>query len=254
MSETKMNPLLIRGGHIIDPARGIDGTGSLLILEGKVAWWDREGEDPPHPDYDALPAQGLIVCPGFIDMHCHLREPGFEAKETVATGTAAAAKGGFTTVACMSNTSPPLDSPEGVEYIKAKAEEEGIVRVLPVGCVTRGRKGEELVDLGALAAAGVAGFSDDGNPVATSRLMRQALEISRGLGLPVIDHCEDKSLAEGGQINEGDVSAKLGLKGIPSAAEEIIVARDLALARLTGGVAAYCPCQHPWLGGAYSTG
>ncbi|MDD5082691.1 MAG: dihydroorotase, partial [Dehalococcoidales bacterium] len=156
-------------------------------------------------------------------------------KETIATATRAAARGGFTTVGCMPNTKPPLDNPATIDYVKSTAESDGVIRVLPIGCVTKERKGQELAEMDKLTAAGVVGFSDDGDPVANSRLMRQALERSRDLNLPIIDHCEDKALSEGGQMNEGLVSAELGLRGIPNAAEEIIVARDLALAKLTGG-------------------
>ena len=229
-----MMSLLIHGGHIIDPAQGIDEIGSLLITEGKISWLGRGEATPPHPGDDVLHARGLIVCPGFIDLHCHLRQPGFEEKETIASGTRAAARGGFTTVCCMPNTNPPLDSQATVDYVRSTAAREGLVRVLPIGCISRGRKGQELAPLDELASAGVIGFSDDGDP-ANSQLMRQALEHSRVLDLPIIDHCEDKALSKDGQMNEGIVSARLGLKGIPAAAEEAIVARDLALAELTGG-------------------
>ena len=231
--EKCMKPLLIQGGRIIDPGQGIDETGSLLITEGKISWLGEA--TPPQPDYDVLHAEGLIVCPGFIDLHCHLRQPGFEEKETIATGTRAAARGGFTTVCCMPNTNPPLDNEATIDYVKSIAAREGVVRVLPIGCVSRGRKGEELVDMAELASAGVIAFSDDGEPVSNPQLMRQALDYSRAFGLPVIDHCEDTALTEGGQMNEGVISLELGLRGIPAAAEEIMVPRDLALARLTGG-------------------
>ena len=230
-----MKALLIYGGRLIDPAQGVDETGSLLITEDKISWLGKGEITPPQPDYDVLPAQGLIVCPGFIDLHCHLREPGFEEKETIATGSRAAANGGFTTICCMPNTSPPLDNQTTVEYVKSKAATEGIVRVLPIGCISAGRRGEELVNMEELASAGVVGFSDDGAPVMNSSLMRRALEYSRALDLPIIDHCEDMTLTEGGQINEGVISARLGLRGIPTAAEENMIIRDLALARLTGG-------------------
>ncbi len=230
-----MKPLLVHGGHIIDPSQGIDEIGSLLITEGKISWLGRGEAIPPQPDYDVLHAKRLIVCPGFVDLHCHLRQPGFEEKETIATGTRAAAKGGFTTICCMPNTNPPLDNQATVDYVKSTATTEGIVRVLPIGCISRARKGQELAPMDKLASAGVIGFSDDGSPAANSRLMRQALEHSRTLDLSIIDHCEDTSLTEGGLMNEGTISTKLGLHGIPAAAEEIIVARDLALAELTGG-------------------
>ncbi|MBA7482307.1 Dihydroorotase [subsurface metagenome] len=230
-----MKSLLIHGGHIIDPRQGIDEIGSLLITEGKISWLGRGEATPPQPDYDVLHAQGLIVCPGFVDIHCHLRQPGFEEKETIATGTRAAAKGGFTTIGCMPNTNPPLDNQATIDYVKSIVATEGVVRVLPIGCISRGRKGQELAPMGELASAGVIAYSDDGEPAANSRLMRQALDYSRDLDLPIIDHCEDTSLTEGGQMNEGIISTKLGLRGIPAAAEEIIVARDLALVKLTGG-------------------
>ncbi len=229
-----MKPLLIQGGRIIDPAQGIDETGNLLIADGKIAWLGRNGEQPPQADFALLNAKGLLVCPGFIDLHCHLREPGFEEKETIATGTRAAARGGFTTVCCMPNTQPAIDSQSVVDYVKSKAAAEGAVRVLPIGCITRGRRGTELADMGELASAGVVGFSDDGSPVMNSRLMRNAMDYSRTFGLPVIDHCEDTVLTEGGQMNEGVVATRLGLPGIPGAAEESMVARDIALAELTG--------------------
>jgi len=230
-----MKPLLIRGGHIIDPSQEIDEVGSLLIAEGKISWLGKGEITPPQPDYDVLPAQGLIVCPGFIDFHCHLRQPGFEEKETIATGTRAAARGGFTTICCMPNTNPPLDNQATIEYVKAEATKEATVRVLPVGCISKGRKGNELAPMSELASAGVVGYSDDGEPVMNLQLMHQALEFSHASGLPIIDHCEDKALTDGGLMNEGVVSTRLGLRGMPAAAEEIMVARNLALAQLTGG-------------------
>ncbi len=228
-----MKPLVIQNGYLIDPSQGIDETGSLFIAEGKIDWLG-QGK-PPRTDYDILDAKGLIVCPGFIDFHCHLRQPGFEEKETIASGTQAAARGGFTTICAMPNTTPPLDNSSVIDYVKSTAARDGIVRVLPIGCVSLGRQGQEAVDFTALASAGVVAFSDDGEPVANSRLMTQALEFSRLLGLPIIDHCEDRSLTEGGQMNEGVVSAKLGLGGIPSVAEESMVNRDLTLAEQTSG-------------------
>jgi dihydroorotase len=222
--------LLIRGGHIIDPSQGIDQVGDLLIAEGQIV---QIGRNIIPGEANILDASGLVVCPGFIDLHCHLREPGFEDKETIATGTKAAAIGGFTTVCCMANTEPPLDAPAAVNWLKQKASRDSWVAVLPIGCITKGRKGEELNDLAGLAEAGVVAFSDDGDPVTSSQIMRLAMEYSRDLGLPVVDHCEDKTLSDNGIINEGRVSTKLGLKGIPAAAEEVMVARDLILAKLT---------------------
>jgi len=222
--------LLIRGGHIIDPSQGIDQIGDLLIAEGKIV---QVGSTVIPGDAQNFDASGLVVCPGFIDLHCHLREPGFEDKETIATGTKAAATGGFATVCCMANTEPPLDTPASVAWVKQKSSRDSLVAVLPIGCITKGRKGEELTDMGGLAEAGVVAFSDDGNPLASSQLMRRAMEYSRDLGLPIIDHCEDKTLSGNGIINEGQMSAKLGIKGIPAAAEEAMVDRDLTLAKRT---------------------
>ena len=230
--------LLIRGGHIIDTSQGIDQVGDLLIAEGKIVQAGGTvilSQSPEHREGETknFDASGLVVCPGFIDLHCHLREPGFEDKETIATGTKAAAIGGFATVCCMANTEPPLDNPAAVDWLRQKANKDSLVAVLPIGCITKGRRGEELTDMAELAEAGVLAFSDDGDPVTSSQLMRRAMDYSRDLGLPVIDHCEDKALSDNGIINEGRVSAKLGLKGIPAAAEEVMVARDLILAQLT---------------------
>jgi dihydroorotase len=229
-----MKPILIKGARIIDPSQTLDAVSSILIAERKIAWLGTGNQKPPTNGYDVIDAGTLIAAPGFIDLHCHLREPGQEEKETIATGTQAASCGGFTTVCCMPNTEPPIDNQSIVDYVKEKAAREGVVRVLPIGCITKGRKGEALADMGEMAAAGVAAFSDDGNPVINSRLMRQALDYSLAFDLPVIEHCEDKTLSENGQMNEGIVSTRLGLAGIPAAAEESMVARDIALAELTG--------------------
>jgi dihydroorotase len=211
-----MKPLLVNKGHLIDPGRGIDSVGSLLVRDGTIAWVGTGDAAPPGNDFDVINAAGLVVCPGFIDLHCHLREPGFESKETIATGTRAASRGGFTTVCCMPNTSPAIDSPAVIQFIREKAGAAGGVRVAPIACVTKGRRGTELADLGALAAAGAAGFSDDGDPVRDAEIMRQALTASKTLGLPIIDHCEDPV----GGHPEGEVK---------------MVARDIALAQQTGG-------------------
>ena len=216
---------------MIDPGQGIDQVADLLISEGRIV---QLGGTVIVSGAKIIDATGLVVCPGFIDLHCHLREPGFEDKETIATGTKAAAIGGFATVCCMANTSPPLDKQAAVNWVKEKANKDAFVGVLPIGCVTKGREGEEVCDMAELAEAGVIAFSDDGDPVSDSRVMRQAMDYSCSLGLPIIDHCEDKLLSYGGVINEGLISAKLGLKGIPAAAEEIMVARDLDSAELTG--------------------
>jgi dihydroorotase len=225
--------LLISGGRVVDPSQGIDKSADLLIAKGKIAWFGDKGTSPGRSDLKVIDATGLIVCPGFIDLHCHLREPGFEDKETIATGTKAAARGGFTTVCCMPNTNPPLDSQSSIDYVKKTSENVAVVRVLPVGCITKGRQGKELTEMHELARMGVIGFSDDGNPVASSRVMALAMDYSRESGLPIIDHCEDKELSDGGLMNDGWVSARLGLKGLPKAAEEIVVARDILLAEMT---------------------
>jgi dihydroorotase len=229
--------LLITGGHIIDPSQGIDQVGDLLIAEGKIVHVgspERRGAEALSiAKGKTLDATGLVVCPGFLDLHCHLREPGFEEKETIATGTRAAAIGGFTAVCCMANTEPPIDNAAVVDWVKRKASKDGLVTVLPIGCITKGRKGKELTDMSELADAGVVAFSDDGNSVANSQLMRRALEYSRDLDLPIMDHCEDKTLSSNGILNEGQMSVRLKLRGSPAAAEEIMVARDLILAKLT---------------------
>jgi len=228
-----MTSLLISGSRIIDPCQGLDRVGDLLIIDGKINWIGNPGSAPQQQEYTVIPARGMVVSPGFIDLHCHLREPGFEEKETIATGTRAAARGGFTTVCCMPNTDPPIDTPATAEYIKSKTIKEGVVRVFPIGCITRGQLGEELAEMEGLAKAGVVGFSDDGKSVANSQLMRRALEYSHANDLPIIEHCEDASLSADGAMNEGHLAARLGIKGIPAAAEEAIVDRDIGLAELT---------------------
>ena len=228
--------ILIRGGRVIDPSQGIDAVADVLVLEGKVAEVKIGGGLSAPGGTPILDAAGLVVTPGFVDLHCHLREPGFEEKETIATGTRAAARGGFTTVCCMPNTDPAIDTRAAVEFIFEKARSEGAIRVLPVAAVTRGRKGKQLVEMGELADAGVVGFSDDGDPVADSQLMRSALAYTRPMGLPIMDHCEDPALA-GGVMHEGKVATRLGLRGVPAAAEESMVSRDILLAELTGGYA-----------------
>jgi dihydroorotase len=225
--------LLIKNGRIIDPSQNLDMNGDVFIADGKIKETGRF-TGVPETDCAVLDAGGLIVCPGFIDFHCHLRQPGFEEKETIATGSRAAAAGGFTTVCCMPNTNPPLDNRASAEYIKATADNESLIRVLPIGCISKGRAGKELAEMGELAEAGVVAFSDDGSTISDSRLMKQAMEYSDMFGLPISDHCEDTALSEGGQINEGIIATRLGLRGIPGAAEENIISRDIALARLTG--------------------
>jgi dihydroorotase len=227
--------LLIRGGRVLDPSQQVDAIGDLFIADGEVRWLSTPGTFSAPESCPVIDARGLVVCPGFIDIHCHLRQPGFEEKETIATGTRAAAKGGYTTVCCMPNTNPPVDTRTTVQYILSVAAHEGIVRVLPVGCATKGRAGRELADFSELSASGVIAFSDDGNPIADSSLMQRALEYSRDSGLPVIDHCEDLALSAGGVMNDGALARRLGFKGTPAAAEEGMVARNIELARATGG-------------------
>jgi dihydroorotase len=227
-----MKDLLIKGGRIIDPSQNMDEVSDILLADGCIKKLAKEISAAQN--YEIIDARGRVLCPGFIDLHCHLRQPGYENKETIASGAHAAARGGFTTICCMPNTNPPLDNKILVYYVKLIAEKEAMVRVLPIGCISRGRKGEELADMAEMAEAGVAGFSDDGSPLKSTHLMCQALEYSCSLDLPVIDHCEDAELADGGQMNEGIIATRLGLQGIPVAAEEIAVARDVILAEKTG--------------------
>ena len=228
-----MRPLLVKGGRVIDPGLGVDAITDLLVEDGLIRGMEI-GMAPPD-GVQVLDATGLVVSPGFVDVHCHLREPGFEDQETIATGTAAAARGGFTTVCAMPNTNPAVDSRAVVDFVLRTAREEGVVRVLPIGCVTKGSRGKSLAEMGELAEAGVVGFSDDGNPVGDPNIMRQALLYSSAQGLPIINHCEVAELFQDGSMNEGWVSNRLGITGIPGSAEEIMVARDIALAELTGG-------------------
>ena len=225
--------MLIRGGRVIDPGRGIDRVADILLADGVVKGLESR-IDPPE-GIAIVDAAGMVVCPGLIDLHCHLREPGFEYKETIATGTLAAARGGFTTVCAMPNTSPTMDTRATVDFVTRTAGEQASVRVLPIGCITKGSKGKELAEMGELAEAGVIGFSDDGHPVADSNVMRQALSYGSAHGLPIIDHCEAPELFRGGVMNEGWVSNHTGLRGAPNSAEDVMVSRDIALAELTGG-------------------
>lgn len=227
-----LSRVLIQGGRIIDPAEGRDLIGDLLIEEGKVR--EIAPQITVKGSCRRIDAVGKFVAPGLVDLHSHVREPGFEYKETVATATAAAAAGGFTTICCMPNTNPVNDNQSVTELILEKARTEGKVHVLPVGAITKGSKGEELAEMGELVAAGCVAVSDDGLPVMNSELMRRAMEYAKIFDIPVIDHCEDLNLTAGGVMFEGEVSTALGLKGIPGASETVMVARDLALAELTG--------------------
>jgi dihydroorotase len=225
--------LLISGGLIVDPAQGLEENRDVLIEDGKIAGLEPPGTIPPE-GREVIDAQGLVVAPGLIDMHVHLREPGEEYKETIETGTAAAARGGFTGVACMPNTKPVNDNASVTRYILDQAARFGQARVWPVGAISQGSLGERLSEYGELKAAGCVAVSDDGRPVMNALLMRRALEYARTFDLLVISHAEDLNLRGDGMMHEGRVSVRLGLAGMPAAAEEIMVYRDIRLARLTG--------------------
>lgn len=226
-----MSELLLKNGRIIDPAQNLDTVGDILIREGKIA---EVGANIDAPAAEVLDMTDKILAPGLVDIHCHLREPGLERKETIATGTRAAANGGFTTVLPMPNTAPVADSPASVLYIKSRSKETGVVHVYPIGAITKGSKGLELAEMSAMADAGAVAFSDDGRPVESSRMMRLAMEYSLITKLPLIAHEEDLALVDEGDMNEGYYSTVLGLRGNPVAAEETMIARDIILARLTG--------------------
>jgi len=227
--------IFIKGGHVIDPGR-LNGPADVLIDNGKIVAVGQK-LDPPagkaDPSTTIIDARGKLVLPGLVDLHVHLREPGFEYKDTIQTGTAAAVAGGFTSVCCMPNTSPVNDNQSITEFILEQARLAGNAHVFPVGAITKGSEGKELAEIGELRHAGCVAISDDGQPVMNSLIMRRAMEYALAFDLPVIDHCEDLHLSEGGCMNEGLVSTQLGLPGIPSAAEDVMVARNLALAELT---------------------
>ena len=227
--------ILIKGGRVIDPGR-VNGPADVLIENGKIVAVGQK-LDPPagkaDPSTTIIDARGKLVLPGLVDLHVHLREPGFEYKDTIQTGTAAAVAGGFTSVCCMPNTSPVNDNQSITEFILEQARLAGNAHVFPVGAITKGSEGKELAEIGELRHAGCVAISDDGQPVMNSLIMRRAMEYALAFDLPVIDHCEDLHLSEGGCMNEGLVSTQLGLPGIPSAAEDVMVARNLALAELT---------------------
>jgi dihydroorotase len=233
-----MRPILLRGGRVIDPSRGLDQVADVLIQDGKIA---AVGAGLGTPDgADTRELRGAIVAPGLVDIHVHLREPGNEDVETIATGARAAAAGGFSAVCAMPNTDPVTDNQAAVGFIVRQSQRAGCARVHPIGAISVGEKGEQLAEFGELVGAGAVAVSDDGRPVVSSHLMRTALEYARAFNIPVADHCEDPTLASGGVMHEGLVATRLGLKGIPSAAEEIMVARDVLLAELVGGRVHLC--------------
>lgn len=224
--------LLVKGGRVIDPESDRDEIADVVIEKGRIV---RVAKNTRIKNAEILDASGKIVCPGFIDIHVHLREPGFEYKEDIASGTRAAAAGGFTTVCCMPNTEPVIDNLAVARFIRERAKISGVVNVLPIGSITKKQKGEELSEYADLLAAGCVGFSDDGRPVMRADVMRNALEYTRMFGIPLLAHSEDLNLTADGQMHEGYYSTYYGLKGIPAASEEVMVARDIILTRLTGG-------------------
>ncbi len=225
--------LLVRGGRLVDPSQGLDARRDLMIEHGQVARVEERIEEPPHGE--VLDATGMLVVPGLIDIHVHLREPGQEGKETVATGAAAAVAGGFTAVACMANTAPVNDSKLVTQAIRAAAERAGLARVYPIGAISRGLEGDSLAPLGELSAAGCVAFSDDGRPVFNAELMRRALEYARHFDKPIVQHAQDLDLSGDGVMHEGEASVCCGMPGIPGLAEDVMVGRDLLLLEATGG-------------------
>jgi dihydroorotase len=236
-----MNSLLLTGGRVIDPANHFDAIADVLISKGKIAAVGPDAAPKAPAGVDRMDAAGLVVCPGLIDLHVHLREPGQTAKETISTGTAAAARGGFASVVCMPNTAPPIDNSGTVALIHELAREQGAVNVFVAGAITKNLAGEELAPIGSLKKAGVVAITDDGHCVQNNELMRRALEYANMFGLPVLDHCQDYSLVTDGVMHEGYWNTALGLRGWPAAGEEMIVARNILLARTTG---ARVHCQH----------
>ncbi len=222
---------LLKGARVIDPSQDTDTTSDVLIVDGRIAAVKDEIEIS---DAKVIDLSGMIVTPGLIDMHAHFRDPGYEYKEDIESGSMSAAAGGFTAVACMPNTNPPIDNAALVQYVKSKASKAGKIKLLPIGCVSKGQEGKEIAEMGDMAQAGAVAFSDDGKPIADSALMRKAMVYASMFDKVIIDHCEDPFLFEGGQINEGYISTLLGLAGIPAAAEEIMVARNILIAREMG--------------------
>ncbi len=233
-----MKPLLLKGGRVIDPSQDHDAVADVLIVDGSIA---AVGKKLAAPDgAETFDAKGKVVAPGLVDLHVHLREPGREDAETVASGALAAAAGGFTSVCAMPNTDPVTDNQAAVGFIVKQGAAAGAARVYPIGATSLGQEGKQLSEFGEMVAAGAVAVSDDGHPVVSSQLMRTALEYARSFGIPVAEHCEDPYLFAGGAMHEGTVSTRLGLKGIPAAAEEIMVARNILLAELTGGHVHLC--------------
>jgi dihydroorotase len=226
-----MAKLLIRNGRVVDPAAGYDATADLLVEDGIIAGY---GPNPDAVGAEEFDATGMVVAPGFIDMHVHLREPGFEHSETIESGSRAAAAGGFTSICCMPNTMPVNDSVTVTSYIVERARHKAVVNVYPIGAITKGSAGEELASIGSMKRAGIVAISDDGRPVMNARVMRRGMEMAHSFDLPVIDHCEDLHLSAGGDMHEGLTSLKLGLRGIPACSEDVMVARDILLAEVTG--------------------
>ena len=226
-----MPKLVIRNGRVIDPASNLDAVCDIFCVNGYIA---AIGEKLYATGAEEFDATGLIVAPGFIDMHVHLREPGFEHAETIESGARAAAAGGFTSICCMPNTAPVNDSPTVTSYIVDRAKRDAVVNVFPIGAITKNSEGEELAAIGSMKQAGIVAISDDGRPVMNARVMRRAMEYAKGFDIPVINHCEDLHLSAGGDMHEGAVSVRLGLRAIPAASEDVMVARDLLLAELTG--------------------
>jgi dihydroorotase len=236
-----MNSLLLTGGRVIDPANSIDAGVDVLICEGRIAAVGPDAAYKSPADVERMDVSGLVVCPGLIDLHVHLREPGQVAKETIATGTMAAARGGFTSVVCMPNTAPAIDNAGTVALIHERAAEHGVVNVYVAGAITKNLAGEELAPIGSLKKAGVVAITDDGQCVQNNDMMRRALEYAKMFELPVLDHCQDNSLVTDGVMREGYWSTVLGLRGWPAAGEEMMVARNILLAEATG---AHVHCQH----------
>lgn len=230
---SSIRPMLLRGARVVDPSQKLDDVLDVLVHDGLIA---TIGTGLTSSDEaEVVDVGGLVLCPGLIDVHVHLREPGGEHKETIATGARAAVAGGYTAVCAMPNTDPPIDDPASVGYVRSVGLRVGAARVYPIGTISVGQKGERLTEMGEMVDAGAVGFTDDGKPVWDAGLMRLALEYAQAFDVPIANHCEEKSLSRGGSMNEGVISSRLGLTGIPNAAEDVMIARDLLLAELTGG-------------------